>query len=185
MFNPIESIDSTLRGATTQDLIIAAFVERLRGAISQYTDQNCFASDDPVPLSHAGGDEFCTVSFGDGSFPSEFFEGGGNETLVESGSVIISPSIKLSGDRKGRKSRRLYEDNEGKSLINRKRQILVALFGGTWEPRSGRQPLLRDMPSPRRATAPGEIIVGEAKYTQSRIIVDTVFDWDLTGVENA
>ncbi len=180
---PSPIIDPTLRGATTQDLILIAIVDRLRGKIADYNDQNCWESDDPVPDSHDGGDEFCTVCFGDGSFPNEFFAGGGDATLTEMGSIIIAPSVLFRGDRPRRRRRRLVgnsADTKAKSLLNRKRQILTALFADHWDLADGAKPLLRDMPSPVRCTAPGEIMVGQAKYSQMRLTIETTFDWDLS-----
>jgi hypothetical protein len=174
-----QSIDSTLRGATSQDLVLISIVDRLRDAIQDYNDQNCWESDDPVPLSHPGGDEFCTVSFGDGQFPAEFFAGGGADTLTEMGVVIIAPTVPLRGDRPRRRLRRIAKDADGKSLLQRKREILKALFASDWEPAKGTKPLLRDMPSPLSSSAPGEVMVGDAKMLQMRIMVRTVFDWDL------
>lgn len=172
-------IVSSLRGSTTQELILIAIVDRLRLTIENYNDQNCWESDDPVPTSHAGGDEFCTVSFGDGSFPSEFFSGGGHDTLTEMGSVIIAPTVPMRGDRPRRRRRRIHADSEGVSLISRKRLILQSLFSADWEPSYESQPLLRDMPSPMRCTAPGEVMIGEAKYLQIRLTVQTTFDWTM------
>lgn len=169
----------SLRGATTQDLILIAVVDRLRNAISEYNDQNCWESDDPVPLSHPGGDEFCTVSFGDGQFPSEFFAGGGADTLTEMGIVVVAPTVLLRGERPRRRLRRLVDDKDGRSLMHRKRAILRALFGSDWEPAYKGRPLLRDMASPLSCSAPGEVMIGEAKMLQMRIMVRTVFDWDL------
>jgi hypothetical protein len=174
------SIDPTKRGATTQDLILTAIVDRLIASISEYNDQNCWETDDPVPLSHPGGYEFCTVSFGGGNFPTEFFAGGGAETLTEAGSVIIAPTVTLTGDRPRRRRRRLTGDSDGRNLMNRKRQILVALFGSDWEPVDGDKPLLRDLPSPIHCSAPAEVHVGESLMLQMRLTVATIFDWDLT-----
>lgn len=174
------TIDPTLRGATTQDLILTAVVERLIEAIEDYNDQNCWESDDPVPHSHAGGSEFCTVSFGAGNFPHEFYTGGGSATLTEAGSIIIAPTVPLTGDRPGRRRRRLTNDPDGRNLINRKRQILKALFGSDWEPADGAKPLLRDLPHPVSCTAPGDVHVGDAMMLQARITIATTFDWDLT-----
>lgn len=171
-------MDPTLRGQTTQILILEAIVDRLIDQIPAYNDQNCWVSDSPVPLSHPGGDELCTVSFGDGSFPHEFFTGGGQDTLVEMGSIIIAPTVPMRGDRLRRRMRRIAED-DGKSLLDRKQQILRALFFDHWEPVFGEQPLLRDMPAPTRCTAPGEVMIGEARMLQIQITIDTTFDWDL------
>ena len=174
------TIDPVKRGATTQDLILTAIVDRLINQIAEYNDQNCWESDDPVPLSHPGGYEFCTVSFGAGNFPHEFFTGGGAETLTEAGSVTIAPTVTLTGDRPRRRRRRLTSDTDGRNLINRKLQILKALFGSSWEPADGDQPLLRDLPSPVNCSAPAEVMIGEARMLQLRLTIATTFDWDLS-----
>jgi hypothetical protein len=177
-----QSLDPSLRGPVTQDLILIAFVDRLRDQIGEYNDQNCWETDDPIPLSHPGGNEFCTVSFGDGQFPGEFFAGGGSDTLTEAGSVIIAPTVPLQGDRPRRRRRRLVgeiDDPDKRTLLERKREILKALFASDWEPASDDQPLLRDLPSPVACSAPAEVTVGEALMLQMRISIQTVFDWDI------
>lgn len=174
-----QSIDSSLRGQTTQDEILIAFVDRLRDQIEEYNEQNCWESDDPVPLSHPGGSELCTVSFGPGQFPGEFFSGAGSDTLTEAASIIVAPTVPLTGDRPRRRARRIHKDPDGRSLLHRKRQVLAALFGSPWEPHLDGQPLLRDMPSPGRCTQPGEVMVGDARMLQIQITIQTVFDWDL------
>lgn len=172
-------MDPTLRGQTDQILILEAIVDRLIDQIEIYNDQNCWVSDNAVPLTHPGGDEFCTVSFGAGNFPHEFFSGGGQDTLTESGSIIIAPTVHIRGDRPRRRLRAIA-DNDGKSLLDRKRQILRALFRDHWEPVFEEQPLLRDMISPGLCSAPGEIVVGEARMMQIQLAVDITFDWDLS-----
>ncbi|MFG0261525.1 MAG: hypothetical protein ACF788_03965 [Novipirellula sp. JB048] len=174
-----QPIDSSLRGQISQDEILIAIVDRLRDQIDDYNDQNCWESDDPVPISHPGGNELCTVSFGPGQYPAEFFGGGGADTLTEVGSVIIAPTVPLQGDRPRRRSRRIHKDPDGRSLLHRKRQILSALFGSEWEPSLAGQPLLRDMPSPIRCTPPGEVHIGDARMLQIQLSVQTIFDWSL------
>lgn len=175
------TIDPTKRGKTDQALILTAIVDRLIAEIEDYNDQNCWESDDPVPDSAPGGYEFCTVSFGGGNFPREFFDGGGHETLTESGSVIIAPTVTLTGDRPRRRRRRLTADADGRNLMNRKRLILKALFGSQWEPADGDKPLLRDLPSPLSCSPASDVQIGEARMLQMRITIATTFDWDLTG----
>lgn len=178
-------MDPTLRGQTDQSDILDAIVARLIDQIPAYSDQNCWVSDHPVPLSHPGGDEFCTVSMGNGRFPHEFFTGGGQETLTEQGSIIIAPTVPMRGDRVRRRYRRIAGD-ENKSLLDRKRQILRAMVYNHYDLVLGEKPLLRDMPAPMQCTAPIEIQVGEAKMLQVQITIETVFDWDLSaGAEGA
>lgn len=176
----MQNLDATLRGATTQDKILDAIVDRLRESVDVYNDQNCWVSDDPIPLSHPGGEEFCTVSFGDGIFPPEFFTGGGELTLVEMGSIVIAPTIRQTGDRPRRKARRIATDSENRNLLYRKLQILKSLFKNDWEPAFETQPLLRDLPNPTRCSSPAEVMVGEIKMIQFRLTISTVFDWDLS-----
>ena len=176
----MSALDPSLRGRITQDSVLEVIGDRLRAAIEIYNDQNCWESDDPVPLSHPGGDEFCTVSLGSGNFPPEFFDGAGAATLVEMGSVIIAPTVPIRGDRPRRRRRRLSSDADGKNLLNRKYLILKALFGEDWEPAAGLQPLLRDLPHPVSCSAPGEVHVGETTMLQLRLMIQTTFDWDLS-----
>lgn len=174
-----QNLDPSLRGRITQDQILTAIADRLLEKIEIYTDANCWISDDPVPLSHPSGDEFCTVSLGSGSFVSELFDGAGADTLTEMGSVIIAPTVPIRGDRPRRRRRRISSDPDGKSLLNRKYLILKALFSEEWEPADGVQPLLRDMPHPVSCSQPGEVHVGDATMLQLRIVIQTTFDWDL------
>lgn len=177
----MQSFDSSLRQHCTQDLILSAFVDQLRCEIDGYNDQNCYESDDPVPATHPGGDEFCTVSMGAGTYPAEFYAGAGHETLTEMGSIIIAPTVPMRGDRINHRRRRLIDDTDRKSLLQRKIDILRALFATQWEPVFQNRPLLRDMPSMTRCTAPGEVMVGEARYLQIQLTIQTTFDWDLMG----
>ena len=174
----MSTINSSLRGRTVQPKIVSAVVERLRAVVPGYNDQNCFESDQPVPAAFSGGRECCTVSIGAGSFPHEFFAGAGSATLVEDGSLIITPMIEVRTDRSWRQKNQLLD---GRGLLERKRQILVALFGTPdWEPADGAQPLLRDLLAPLRSSQPGEVMVGEARMVALQLSVQTVFDWDLS-----
>lgn len=180
----MQIIDSSLRGSTTQERILLSIAQRLIAQIPVFTDQNCWVSDDPVPLSHPGGNEFCTVSFGSGTFADEFFAGAGDDTLTEMGSIVVAPTVPMTGQRVRRRSRRIANDPTGQHLSNRKRQILTALLADGWEPADGEKPLLRDMMSPKSCTAPGEVVIGEAKMLQIQLSFSTVFDWDLSGDMN-
>lgn len=91
----MSTISSAHRGRTVQPKIVTAVVEGLRAAVPGYNDQNCFESDQPVPAAFFGGRQCCTVSIGAGSFPHEFFAGAGSATLVEDGSLIITPMIDM------------------------------------------------------------------------------------------
>ena len=175
-----ETIDPTLRGQTSQDAILEAITARLIDRIDGYADQNCFISDDPEPSAFPGKDEFCSVSIGDGNFPAEFFTGGGDDTLCEDGSIIIAPTLPTRGGRSYRRHRFISGEHNGKTLLNRKRQILAALFRDDWEPVVGEKPLLRDMISPLHCTRPFDVKIGEAWMLQMRLTIRTTFDWDLS-----
>lgn len=172
-------VDSTLRGRTTQKLILQAFVARLIADIDDYNSQNCFVSDQPVPPQFIGGRSFCTVSPGSGRFPQEFFGGAGDHTLVEDASVIITPGMARKLDKPHKRDAVIL--NLSDSLVQRKHDILQSLFGEIWEPADGDQPLLRDLPSPVSVTAPADVRVGETDMIALQITVATVFDWDLSG----
>ncbi len=176
------SIDPTLRGQADQEPILDSIVARLIDRIPEFNDQNCWLSDQAIPLTMPGGRIACTVSPGPGRFPSEFFAGAGHETLVEDGSVVITPILMINLDRPRRARRRLIEhEDQTKGLIFYKKAILAALFAHSdWEPHEGRQPLLRDMLSPIRCDAPTDVVVGEAQGLAMKINISTVFDWNLS-----
>lgn len=172
-------IDPTLRGKTTQDVILKAIAARLRSQLDGYTEQNCFEADQPFPLTHPGGDEICTVSIGGGNFDSQMWEGGGTDTLVDHGTIIVCPIIAARSRRPKNVAKQLYDGSE--SLVNRKHQVLKALLDPTWEPydENTGQPYLRDLLAPNGYTSPQEVHIGEAKYIAMQVTFSTVFDWDL------
>ncbi len=173
--------DSTLRSRTTQSPILESIRDRLIEKVEDYNDQNCFVDDQSIPISLPGGRIGCTISPGGGRFPSEFFTGGGADTMVEDASVIVTPIIVTRIDRPRRSSRRILGDDVGsKGILWYKREILIALFADDmWEPRLGDQPLCRDQIAPVNVEAPSDAVIGEATATAMRITISTPFDWSL------
>jgi len=175
------TIDPTLRGQTIQEPILEAIAARLIDQIEDYNDQNCFICDQAIPISLPGGRIGCTVSIGPGRFPSEFFGGGGHDTLTEDGSVVITPILAINLDRPRRARRKIVErDDQTKGLLFYKGAILRALFAFPWEPSEGDQPLLRDLISPLSCDDPQDVAIGETMATAMKLRVSTVFDWRLT-----
>lgn len=171
-------VSQYLRAYSTPDEILAAIVDRLRERVAGYNDQNCWESDQPIPISHPGGGELCTVSMGGGDFPPEFFGGGGADTLTERGLIVVTPIVPVRGDRPYRRSRRVRSDPG--SVLTRKRQILSALFADpTWEPAVDGRPLLRELMSPGRATDPHDVTTGESRMIAIQISMNVLFDWSL------
>lgn len=181
-------IDPTKRGRCTQDEILFSVVNRLIVSIKELNDQNCWLSDQPIPITIPGGRHACTVSLGPGRFPAEFFTGGGTETLVEDGSIVVTPLVVNAIDRPRRKWKKIAggdSENSAPSCLYFKHAILKALLGidkeseEIWEPQNGDKPLLRDMLSPLSCDAPHDVAVGETVATAMQIKFSTVFDWDL------
>lgn len=80
---PPQLVYPHLRSRATQDEILIAIRDRLRSAIDVLNDSNCFVTDQPIPWHMPKGAYCVTVAPGEGTFPTEFFEGGGNATLTE------------------------------------------------------------------------------------------------------
>lgn len=177
------SLDNSLRGKTTQERILTSIVDRLIDQIEELDEGNCFLSDQPVPISMPKGRYAVTVSMGPGSFPHEFFGGAGDETVVEDGSVVVTPIVVSTADRPRQKWKKITgatRTGDTPSVMYFKREILKAMLSPGWEPHDGDQPLLRDMLSPVSADQPQDVHVGETMGVASQIKFSTVFDWDLT-----
>jgi hypothetical protein len=147
-----------------QDEILIANCDRLRGAIQGLNDSNCFVTYQPIPLHFPSGFYCVTVAPGEGSFPAEFYAGGGNATLTEQGSVIVTPMVCMKLDRPFRSEQALLQPDRG--LLVWKRSILKALLvwdvsnfpGPAWEPTDANgRPLLRSQLQPRTSTAPADV----------------------------
>jgi hypothetical protein len=176
----MSTVDPSLRGQTLQEPILQAITARLIGQIEDYNDQNCFISDQAIPITLPGGRIACTVSVGSGRFPNEFFAGGGADTLTEDGSIVITPMLVINLDRPRRASRKIVDrDDQTKGLLYYKWAILRALFSHPWEPTRGEQPLLRDMLSPISCDDPQDAKIGETVATVMKMRISTVFDWRL------
>lgn len=96
---PPQLVYPHLRFRATQDEILIAIRDRLRSAIDVLNDSNCFVTDQPILLHVPNGAYCVTVAPGERIFPSEFFAGGGNATLTEQGSVIVTPMVCMKLDR--------------------------------------------------------------------------------------
>lgn len=178
-------LNNSLRGQTTQDHILTSIVERLISQFDELDESNCWLTDQPIPISIPGGRLAVTVSLGPGRFPAEFFAGGGADTLVEDGSLVITPLVVTPADRPRRKWRKIMgaeRAGDAPSLLYIKHGILKALLADPdWEPDDGDKPLLRDMLSPLSCDDPHDVPVGETVATAMRMRFSIVFDWDLSG----
>lgn len=175
------TIDPTLRGRTTQEKILTAIVDRLIDKIDRLNDQNCILADQAIPVNVPGGRFIVTVSPGSGSFVGQMFAGAGADTLSEDGSAIITPIVIQNLDRPRQSRRRLVgTDDQTLGLYEWKAEILSALFGyDDWEPADDDQPLLREQLAPLRCDAPADVQIASATATAMKIIVSTVFDWQV------
>lgn len=181
------AIDYTKRDKTRQERILFSIVDRLIDQINELNDQNCWLSDQPVPLTIPGGRFAVTVSPGGGNFPHEFFSGGGSATLVEESHVVITPIVVNSVDRPRRSWRRVAGSDDADyieltpNLLSLKRQIIKSLVASdTWEPSYSNRPILRDQIAPVSCTEPSDVSLGETAAIAMQIRFSTVFDWDLS-----
>ena len=182
---PPQLVYPHLRSRATQDEILVAIRDRLRTAIDVLNDSNCFVTDQPIPLHMPGGAYCVTVTPGEGTFPFEFFVGGGNATLTEQGSVIITPMVCMKLDRPFRSEQALLLPDRG--LLWWKRAILQALLvwdpsnfpGPSWEVTdpNGR-PLLRSELQPIRASAPADV-PDHGGWLGMQMIFAMQWDWEM------
>lgn len=165
-------------GKANQIDICNAIVSQLISAVDDFSDTNCFITDQPIPRALPSGRIACTVSIGSGQFPHEFFAGGGIDTLTESGSVVVTPIVVAKSDRPYRKTRKIVGDKDDSvfNMLDLKRQVLAALLKTDWEASLG---YLRDMISPISADDPHDVPIGETMATAMKIRFAVTFDWEL------
>lgn len=165
----------------TQQEILTAVVARLRECIPEYTDLTCFVSDHPTPVSFPAGPICCTVTLGAGTFPERMFAGGGQLTLCEQTTLLVSPYVRSKLDKPAQTTQIML--NEEKGLITRfKPAILKALLqdGASlpWQPLdSTGQRLLRSDLAPANCSAPAPDATGEFMGMIMSFAVE--FDWRL------
>lgn len=170
--------------------VLEAISDRLIDAIGFLNEDNCYLTDQPVPATMPGGRSIVTVSMGGGTFPHEYFAGGGIETLTEDGSIIITAIVTNRNDRPGRRGRRVGvkplskrnepDGNDTPTLLEHKRAILRALLV-EWEPQNDSGLLLlRDQLAARSSTAPSDVRIGETMGTALQLQFSAPFDWDLS-----
>jgi hypothetical protein len=126
------------------------------------------------------------VAAGERTFPSEFFAGGGNATLTEQGSVIVTPMVSMKLDRPFRSEQSLLQPNRG--LLWWKSSILQALLvwdptnfpGPAWEVTTpdGR-PLLRSELQPIRASAAADV-PDHGGWLGMQLVLAMQWDWEMS-----
>ena len=169
------------RVRTTEQNVLRAIRDRLRDKVEAYNDQNCVLLEQPIPEEIPGGQEFCTVSPGGGSYPPEMFTGGTIKVMTEDSQVIVTPLVRHMRDRTRRAEQALLSDEDG--LTVRKHQILEALLGEDWEPVDVLGDyILKEQLAPRSAQAPGDIQVGKCKMVGMSLTFFAPFDWDIQPV---
>ena len=182
---PPQLVYPHLRSRATQDEILIVIRDRLRSAIQGLNDSNCFVTDQPIPLHLPNGGYCVTVSPGEGSYPAEFYSGGGNATLTEQGSLIVTPMVCMKLDRPFRSEQALLQVDRG--LLWWKRSILQALLvwnandfpGAAWEvTASDGRPLVRNQLQPQRASAPADV-PDHSGWLGMQISFGMVWDWNV------
>lgn len=168
---------------TDQVYILESIVDRLIASIEELTDDNCFLSDQPVPVTLPGGRYAVTVSMGGGNFPHEYFTGGGIDTLVDDGSVVITAVVATSADRPRRAWKKIGSSEpqagDAPTLLYFKREVLKALLVD-WEPVHEGASILRDMIAPLGYDGPHDVRVGQMAACAMQMRFSTAFDWDLS-----
>lgn len=182
MVRPVP-LNLALRSRTHQSDILSSIVARLIDQVDELTEDTCWLTDQPIPVTMPAGRYAVTVSIGGGRFPSEFFTGGGADTLTEDGSVVITPLVVTPADRPRRKWKKLVngsQPGDAPTLLYFKHAILQSLLADPeWEPQQGDQPLLRDMLSPIACDPPRDVRVGETVAAAMQMTFSTVFDWSI------
>lgn len=181
-----------LRRFATQDEILVAIRDRLRAVCPGCgADKHCFISDQPLPdqslfptVSH-----FVTVAASSGVFDQSLFTGGGNRTLSEDLTIVITPCIQMNLDRLPSGEQRLIHQSRGLSIW--KQNILTSLLLGdaanpssrAWEPTvyedSGQQrPLLRSQLRPITCSEVADLPEGMG-WCGLHLSFSCSFDWKL------
>ena len=156
-------------------------MERLIDQLDELGPSNCFLCDEPFPFRLPVSTEFVTIVPGDGTFPPEFFHGGGDNTLSEDATVRITAFVRCMLDEVDH-AERAYLGEERGLLTRWKRRILRALVLNGWEPTYNGNELLRSMLRPTNsrgpfvATASGD---DSATYAGLELTLETQWDWDL------
>lgn len=170
---------------TDHNEVLAAFAAKLIADGEGFTEDNCWLTDQAVPASMPAGRWAITISIGPGRYPHEYFSGGGQNTLVEDGSVIVSPIVAVVSDRPARAWKKIggKEPNSGDAptLLDLKRRILGVILKDHWEPTDDDgNPMLRDQISPISCSSPQDVRIGQTVASMMQLQFSTVFDWNLS-----
>ena len=169
------------RQYATQEQVVNAIRARLIDKVPEFHENTCFVTDEPVPATgYPHAQIFATVSIGDGTFPPEFFAGGGDGQVTENGTVVITTFSQLRTDNTGEITQAGFGAEKG--LISRfKPAILAALLKDDWEPVADKNELLRNQLYPVSCSRVGSapISQGSQSYLNFSITFGTDFDWQL------
>jgi len=166
------------REYATEEQILESIVERLRDKIDEWSGDSVMLTDHPQPLKVPPSDTFCTVSAGDGTFPPEMFQGGGDLTCTEVCNIIVAPYSQHDLDSIDSLEHALLKAERG-VLSRYKRQILKMLLKD-WEPTYNGNELLRSMMRPAYSTKPEVLTVpGGMSFVTISLVFEVEFDWEL------
>jgi len=167
-------------GKATQDVILAAVVERLHTQIDELTEDTCILTEDPYPSHSPPGDVFVTVSIGDGNFDEGMFAAGGVEQVFERSAIVVTVFSRVSTDRKDEATGVLLDPERG-MLSVWKRKVLQAILKDNWDPVDGNTglELTRNMFAPLSAGAPQRVEDDGISYSMMSLVFSMDYDWNL------
>ena len=188
-----------LRDRTNLVEILDSYAKRLREH-PKLNDSNVVVSDQAIPLVMPSGRLCMSVSFGDGVFPREAWEGGNHATARCDGKVVVGIYHQTVLDRPGRAEAALLHDE---SVLRWFQVVLSMLTVATpglqtraqaWEPwielpdvplqdqYDWTRPALRSIPVPSHFTSVADV-PGHAGWIGMQITFSCEWDWNLYAVD--
>ena len=125
------------------DQILQAIVDRLIGQINGLTKATCYHCLDPdaLPMSNPGGHIF-VVAPTSGTFDEGMYAGGGLETLMASGGIVVKIHAPLNVDEPQREAALLTNLSLG--VMGLASKTIKALANPEWSPQFDEHVLTRD-----------------------------------------
>lgn len=170
----------TYKSTPTTHLTILEVIQRqLLEKLPGFTEETCFISDDPVPLT-APADTFITIWTGDTDFPEEYFSGGGTDQLTEAAPIVVTAYRRALADPPN-VAQNVIADHEEGLLGYYKPALLRALLKDEWSPTFDGAELLRDQLRPTGTNGPRSVPFeqSDGSYWGLGIAFALLWDWEL------
>ena len=160
----------------TQEKVITAIALRLRAELN-LPESQVIETVEPLspPKLPPGGDYYLTVSPGDGVFPEDLQDGGGDSQLNEEAEIIVTGLSRVKLDQTNSDKAVIHNAEQG--LLPIKQLILKTLAGQDPALPSGDK-FLRQFLLARRSTQP--TYDEDAGVSFISVTFMASFDWDLT-----